>query len=404
MTDSRPTSLLPRLTSSLLATSSDLPARLAATIRLRVPGYRASSPVSDQELLDSCSTQIGFIPSLGTPDAERERTVRMIGAARAQANFPLSAVLDAIRVGSEFIWGELVDHARSFESASDAELVSVAGQVWTMSDEFVSLISAGYRDEEELRLINSQRERYALIDTVLSGHDKPNATLWDAVDRLGLPRDRPYVVVAIGAQGNGRVPAPLIDRRLMEHELDSVWLLRSDVELGIVSCFHEQIRFVRKSLQQFGVRAGISPVTEDFGQISHAVRLARTSLAASGDGQVTFFSDSAVNTMAAGAPDVAAELAAIVLYRVLELPESEREMVLDTARTWFGTGGSVAGTARALFVHSNTVRNRLRRLETLTLRSLSDPRDAAELYLAVVSLPLRRHGTRSSRDGTKRET
>lgn len=59
-------------------------------------------------------------------------------------------------------------------------------------------------------------------------------------------------------------------------------------------------------------------------------------------------------------------------------------------RTWFGTGGSVAETARTMFVHPNTVRNRKRRLETLTLRNLSDPRDAAELYPAVVSLPLER--------------
>ena len=45
-----------------------------------------------------------------------------------------------------------------------------------------------------------------------------------------------------------------------------------------------------------------------------------------------------------------------------------------------------------MFVHPNTVRNRLRRLESLTLRSLSDPRHAAELYLAVVSLPRRTLG------------
>jgi hypothetical protein len=352
-----------------------------------VPTYRAPSQVTDQELLDSCDAHIDFVCSPGLPDAERDKAARVIGAARARANVPLSEVLDAIRVGSEFIWSVIVDYGRATGSASDAELVSVAGQVWSMSDEFVDLLSAGYREEEEVRLIDGERARFALIDTVLSGNDQPNATLWQAVDRLGLPRNRPYVVVAVEAQGDGQVPAPLIDRRLLEDAMESVWLLRSDVELGIVSCYHEQIRSVRKSLQHYQVRAGISPVTADFGRIAQAVRLARTSLAASSDGQVTFFSDSAINTMAAGAPDVASELASLLLGRVLALPEPERETVLDTVRTWFGTGGSVAETARAMFVHSNTVRNRLRRLETLTLRSLSDPRDAAELYLAVVSLP-----------------
>ncbi|NEN05886.1 PucR family transcriptional regulator [Diaminobutyricibacter tongyongensis] len=386
---SQPPSLLPRLTANLLATADDLPGRLAETIRRRVPSYRQPSLVSDQELDDSCAAHVGFISSLGQPDPERDKTIRMIGASRARTNFPLPDVLDAIRVGSEFIWGEIVDHARSSGTASDAELVTVAGQVWSMSDEFVGLMSAGYREEQDFRLINGERLRYALCDTVLSGHDQPTATLWQAVDRLGLPRDRPFVVVAVEAQGDGEVPTPRVDKRLREDKMESAWLLRSDVELGIVSCFHDQIRVVRKALQGYEVRAGISPVTDDFGHTPQAVRLARTALAASDAGQVTFFSDSAINTMAAGAPDVASELAGIVLYRILELPDLERETILDTVRTWFSTGGSVAESARQLFLHPNTVRNRLRRLETLTNRSLSDPRQAAEVYLAVVSLPRR---------------
>jgi DNA-binding PucR family transcriptional regulator len=197
------------------------------------------------------------------------------------------------------------------------------------------------------------------------------------------------VVVAVEAREGGQVPTPRIDRRLREGNLESVWLLRSDVELGIVSCTPAQIRSVRNCLQHYQVRAGISPVTADFGHTPQAVRLARTSLAASDNGQVTFFSDSAIDTMAAGAPDVASELASIVLSRVLELPEPDREVTLDTVRTWFDTGGSVAETARRMFLHPNTVRNRLRKLESLTSRSLSDPRQAAELYLAVVSLPRR---------------
>ena len=391
MTASQPSSLLPTLTSSLLDTAEDLPGRLAESIRRRVPSYRQPSLVADQELLDSCTAHVGFISSLGLPDPERDKTAREIGASRARANFPLPDVLDAIRVGSEFIWGELVDHARSSGSASDAELVTVAGQVWSMSDEFVRLMSAGYREEQDIRLIDGERQRFALCDTVLSGHDQRNATLWQAVDRLGLPRDRPFVIVAVEAQGDGQVPTPRIDKRLLEDKMESAWLLRSDVELGIVSCFYDQIRAVRKAVQHYEVRAGISPVTEDFGHTPQAVRMARTSLAASADGQVTFFSDSAVATMAAGAPDVASELAAVVLYRVLKLPDPEQATILDTVRTWFSTGGSVAETAREMFLHPNTVRNRLRRLESLTSRSLSDPRQAAEVYLAVVALPRSQH-------------
>jgi DNA-binding PucR family transcriptional regulator len=41
----------------------------------------------------------------------------------------------------------------------------------------------------------------------------------------------------------------------------------------------------------------------------------------------------------------------------------------------------VRGAAEVLFCHPNTVRHRLRRIEKLTGRSLTRPRDVAELCL-----------------------
>ncbi len=373
-----PERLLPALASTLLRASPDLPRQLAESIKHSVPEYRPPSPITDQELHESCVAHIEFICVLGTNDAERDEQTRAVGGIRARAGVPLSAMLDAIRVGSEFIWSAILEYARSSGQASDAELVAVASQVWRMNDAFVRLMSDGYRYEEQLRIIDGQRERFALIETVLSGSDQPNASLWQAIDLIGFPRERPFVVVAVDTQSAPRVSTPRIDQLLLKENMESAWLLRADVELGIVSCSHEQVRFVRSALEHYGVRAGISPVTHDFGHMPQAVRLARTCLAAAGHSQVNAFADFAIDTVAAGAPDVASELSMIVLHDVLDLPETERGIVLDTAQTWFETGGSVAETARTMFVHPNTVRNRLRRLEALTLRSLSDPRQAAE--------------------------
>lgn len=56
----------------------------------------------------------------------------------------------------------------------------------------------------------------------------------------------------------------------------------------------------------------------------------------------------------------------------------------ETLATYLELTGSIEGTARALFVHSNTVRYRLRRIEELTRRSATDPRDALALRLALM--------------------
>ena len=55
-----------------------------------------------------------------------------------------------------------------------------------------------------------------------------------------------------------------------------------------------------------------------------------------------------------------------------------------TLETYIESNTSLEGTARALFVHVNTVRYRLRRVEALTGRSPTDPRDALALRIGLI--------------------
>lgn len=68
------------------------------------------------------------------------------------------------------------------------------------------------------------------------------------------------------------------------------------------------------------------------------------------------------------------------VYRTI----SDAEDLVATLQQYFEQGGSMEGTARALFVHPNTVRYRLRRVEDLTSYSPTDSRDGFVLRLALV--------------------
>jgi len=57
--------------------------------------------------------------------------------------------------------------------------------------------------------------------------------------------------------------------------------------------------------------------------------------------------------------------------------------LLETLITFLDQGLSVEAAARALFVHANTVRYRLRRIHEVTGYSPTDPRDAYALRLAI---------------------
>ena len=65
-----------------------------------------------------------------------------------------------------------------------------------------------------------------------------------------------------------------------------------------------------------------------------------------------------------------------------DLPGEDREMLFETFRVWQDNDASVRGAAEVLICHPNTVRHRLRRIEKHTGRSLSRPKDVAELCLA----------------------
>jgi DNA-binding PucR family transcriptional regulator len=77
-----------------------------------------------------------------------------------------------------------------------------------------------------------------------------------------------------------------------------------------------------------------------------------------------------------------------VLGGLLQLDPGDRAVLLETLAVWLDCEGSAGRAAGRLYCHRNTVFNRLRRLEQLTSRSLSYPRDLAEVILSVEALRL----------------
>ena len=97
---------------------------------------------------------------------------------------------------------------------------------------------------------------------------------------------------------------------------------------------------------------------------------------------VAVFDGSILATAAVAAPEVMVKSIANALTGFEALPDDERETLCETFRVWQDNDASVRRAAEVLFCHQNTVRHRLRRIERLTGRSLTRPRDVAELCLA----------------------
>lgn len=373
------------LTRALLRDNPELALRLANAVRSHSPRYRDPELITEESLSRACAKYVAFICGDGTVERGYDDATRALGAERARSGMPLADLLDALRYGFGFLWDALVEHTRSLGSATDAELVQMSAEAWQMTDTFTALLQQGYGAELAHAGVTREHERFSLVGTLLASANSESATLWEAADRLGLPREGGFVVVAIQGAG-GELPLPGIDGVLTRDHIVSAWVLLSDVQVGIVGMNVEHAIDVLKSHLEAGrATAGISPRFYDYGRTAQAGRLARIALAATRPSSTTVFADSPVGMAAAGSPDVAAEVVDEVLGPLVALPAAESDTLLSALDAWFEADGSVDLAASALFVHPNTVRNRLHRLESLTGRVLASPREAAEVYLALTS-------------------
>jgi hypothetical protein len=371
------------LAEELFAKSNNFEDQLAAAVLREVPFYRGGTPISSETLHIACTTHMAFILGYTNEAVGEADLIRGLGAERALDQVPLVPVLDALRACTQYLWEEIVAIARAGQAVTDTHLVDVASEVWLMNETIVRLTSEGYRTQQAAMLVARQYERFSLVYSILIGSDG-SFTLWEAVDTLRLPRAGRWVVVVVRAAAIGQMPLPRIEADLLASEIRSAWVLLTDLQIGIVSTELEgSLADLRSKLQASGCTAGISLELTDYNDAPRALRLAITALTTARDGAVAAFTDQPIESIAAGAPDISGQLAASVLGKLLGLPQSEREILLGVLDEWFRNDGSVNGVASALFVHPNTVRNRMHRIEVLTGRSLARPRDAAELYLAV---------------------
>jgi sugar diacid utilization regulator len=255
---------------------------------------------------------------------------------------------------------------------------------------FAELIAAafvaGYRDEQKRQLLAEMSQRANLIDSLLEGRAFDEWSLRDVAGRLRLPVNGPFVVVAAHVPTGGDEPLREIESKLRSLDIFSAWRLLPDVQVGIVHVKSDQKhdRVVALLSRVTIARVGVSAVFGDLRDTPRALHVARMMLRGPTDStsSVAVFDGSILATAAVSAPEAMIRTVGAALDGFVDLPRAEREMLFETFRVWQDTEGSVGGAAAVLSCHPNTVRHRLRRIEKHTGRSLSRPKDVAELCLA----------------------
>ncbi|RFU22344.1 PucR family transcriptional regulator [Geodermatophilus marinus] len=376
--------LAPRLLDRL----DDMTARVVDVLHTSDPAYRRLSDRDAGEL--RCSARAGLergIRSLVGAAAGDPRTMqreaRQVGRRRAAQGVPLESVLRAYRLGGQVTWEALLE----VSPPGDVLLLEVAGSVWRTNDAECAAVAEGYREEQLRRAEADDAARQRVLDGLLDGRGGDPAFERVAAELLGVPLEgRLLTVVALpdpAGEPTLADPGPALLRRGVR----SVWGARSGAQVGVV------VLGARRPDQVLGWLAalaggpvGVSDVVEGVAAVAAAYRMAETAARTlpAGEPRVVTIDERLPEALLTNSPEISSRLVARSLGGLLELPDEERSVLLDTLAAFLAADGSPTRAAEALFCHRNTVMHRLRRIEAVTGRTTTDPRSRLLWQLALL--------------------
>ena len=366
--------------------------RLTATITTDIASYRAGVVDTDDVREAVRSNLLFMIDALRRSGPVELGAPRQTGLLRGQSGAPLPELLRAYRIGFAELWRLLVEEARQSGTVAYDALIDAATEIWELADAYSMAVTDAYREADAARILASAKERAALVDALLTGAVTDNDTRWEMTERLRLPHDGVFLVVAAETPVIGEDPMADAEMRLATRDIASGWRLMSGVAAGLLSCGRPtRVDAAVEVITELArCRVGVSPPFNTLEAAPDNFRFARTAMASlpPGSSEVRQFAATPLAVLAASSPDTSRQMARSVLGEILALPATERDTFVATLNGWLAAGGSAGEAGRAMFIHPNTVRHRLRRIEQLTGRNLDNPNDVADIAAALQAVRL----------------
>lgn len=372
--------LAAQLTGAIEELTDELVRRIVATD----PSYADTGLLTEEQLHSTCHNNLcAILGALAGTHPLLLQSARDAGRLKAEQAIPVAALLHAYRLGGRLIWEELT--ARS-AGPGDVRLHALATQLWEVIDLYSDAAVESYRDTEMLLARADAQAQSRLIRTLFDDHSRSPGRVLDVLRSLGLPEHGTFCVVAIDADPTTVSPATL-GNALREYGVRSVWDVRMDAVIGLVTAPAPATidRAGQRLAALVADRVGLSTSFGSPHAIAAAVTEARQACHSvpPGMGGVVRYGEEPVAHLLVTVPDAARRAATQILGPVLTLPAAERADLVAVLDAWYRHGGSAVAVADALHCHRNTVRYRLRKIRDLTGRDTTDPRQSAELYLAL---------------------
>jgi PucR C-terminal helix-turn-helix domain len=353
-------------------------------IRRDIPDFRR---LPAETLANAVRGNVGraltSLRELRPPSAAELEGAAAVGRERAEQGLAIDAVLHAYRISIGAVWSRFGELARE-RGADVSSVLAFSETLWLWADSVMDVVASAHREVELELAREEQQRRDAFVLALLTGTIDP-AELRRECAAYGIDPEREYIPFRArsAAPGNGRT---------LPHRV-ALALAGDD---GLVTALDHDLVGVaaRAPVSMPGVATGLGPPAR-IDALPNAFALAsralQTALAFREEGTRSL-ADLSIR------PAILADEALGDAFeaRYLEPLAALGRLGADletTLRTWFDEGMRIEETARALHVHPNTLRHRIRRFEDATGANLRRPTDLVELWWALERRRLRQSST-----------
>ena len=325
-----------------------------------------------------------FVEWFRDPDAHSSMPTRIFGSAPREFTrvISLHQTVDLVRTTIETI----EDTVGDLLPAEDVPMVHGAIQRYAREVAFAA--ATVYAQAAEMRGAWDARLEALVVDSVIRGEadesvrSRASALGWSgAAGTTGSAEVA--VVVGRAPEGTANV-ADAVRHAAREAGADALCAMQGDRLVVVLGGTSKPVEIVQKLAHFFGPGPiVVGPIVKDLMAAVTSARAAVAGLRAApawpGAPRPVQADELLPERSLSGDGHARRQLATEV-YGPLTVGEG---VLLDTVSAYLDSGGSIEATARAMFIHANTVRYRLKRVGDITGYNPLDPRDAFTLRVAL---------------------
>jgi len=301
----------------------------------------------------------------------------------------MELVLNGYSLGTRMLWEALLDQRNTPDLGIDDHVLLIAGQqIWSALDvQNATMVDSYRRESSRLQRRDLQRQQ-SFLDGLVEGRGADPGFASQARDVLGISADDPLACVVAHFDGplGEMLRAP--EDRLERAGVLSYWHVRGGAFFGLVPTSEltlpELVRLLEPAVDG---RVGVALSAEGISGFAAAYQLAGrvAETLPRGSHQMVSVTDRLPEVLLGGSPEVTSLLLSETLGSVLAQPSHQAELLLQTLEALLAHNASPTHAAEQLFCHRNTVIYRMKQIESLTGRSLQDPRDKLLLSLGLLA-------------------